>query len=82
MFLSSLSALLAQKEADINELKSKIAEVMALVPSSTTFSTPGSASPPHFSAPFARPDSREEERVLVTSTLNPNASDYTPKLTD
>jgi hypothetical protein len=74
--------LLAQKEQEIEELKSKVAEVMALMPSSgpTTYSspTPESSPSPHFSSNFATPPPQEED-VLAKSSLNPHASDYTPK---
>jgi hypothetical protein len=92
--------MLLQKDAQIANLESKIAEVMAVLPASSSFTPPVSTTNnPHFSATFTsptppplgsvslrdevpRPSSSpaDEHEVLVTSSsLNPNASDYTPK---
>ncbi len=76
--------LLLQKDQELAELKQKVAEAMALMPSSSYNSapTPGGESP-HFSAKFASPSAspaaEQEQDVLAMSSLNPNASDYTPK---
>lgn len=107
--LCSLSTgLLLQKDSQIANLESKIAEVMAVMPASSSFTPPvSSTNSPHFSATFTSPTpppmvmealglnnrgsspqqhqvtppptSQEELDVLVKSSLNPNASDYTPK---
>ncbi|XP_050392701.1 macoilin-1 [Patella vulgata] len=69
----------AEREAVIVELKSKIAEVMALIPSTTTYQSLNSerTSSPLFSAKLCQ----EQFPAPVTiSNLNPNASDYTPKM--
>ena len=81
-----VSDLLLRKDQDIAELKSKVAEVMALMPYASVSNdlNPGDLSP-HFSGNFteagasasATPPSQEED-VLSKSSLNPNASDYTP----
>lgn len=71
--------LLQQKEAEINELERKIAEVMAVLPSTSSFTTPSSGTVvSHFSSTFTNAGSG----VLTNSTLNPNASDYTPIVTE
>ncbi|XP_025097702.1 macoilin-2-like isoform X4 [Pomacea canaliculata] len=64
-----------EKDCEITELKSKIAEVMALIPSTSTYQSLGSerTSSPLFSSSF------RQEDIAVASDLNPNASDYTPK---
>ncbi len=83
LFLPYLGLLL-QKDQELAELKQKVAEAMALMPSSSYNSapTPGGESP-HFSAKFtspsASPAAEQEPDVLAMSSLNPNASDYTPK---
>ena len=79
--------LLIQKEHELEDLKQKVAEAMALMPPSSYNTTAaGSAAvaggeSPHFSAKFASPSASppKEEDVLAMSSLNPNASDYTPK---
>jgi len=73
--------LLVQKESELEELKQKIAEAMALVPASTYNHTSTGGESPHFSSKFASPPASppREEDVLAMSSLNPNASDYTPK---
>jgi len=60
-------SLLLQKDALIGELKSKVAEVMALVPSSGFNSLCSAACSSH-------------STVVSQSTLNPQASDYQPRL--
>ena len=77
--------MLAQKEVEISDVKSKIAEVMALIPANSTPFTSVSLdiSPsPHFSATFAKTSPVKEEDVLSKSSLNPNASDYCPKISN
>ena len=75
--VSVFSGMLLQKEQEINELKQKVAEVMALMPSMATYTPPSSNSSPHFSAKFT--NNIHDDDVLSKSSLNPNASDYTPK---
>ncbi len=69
--------MILQRNQDIVDLKSKMAEVMALLPSvPTSYANSNSDSPsPHFSANFTN---KPEDDVLSKSSLNPNASDYTP----
>lgn len=64
-----------EKDVEITELKSKIAEVMALIPSTNSYQSLSSdrTSSPLFSSKFCTED------LAVASDLNPNASDYTPK---
>ena len=71
-----ISGLLHQKDQEIAELKSKVAEVMALMPDTSNYHgpiTPDSVPSSHFANKFV-----QEEDVLSKSSLNPNASDYTP----
>ncbi|XP_064628490.1 macoilin-like [Lineus longissimus] len=65
-----------QKDRQIAELKSKIAEVMALMPTTTSSynNTMTESSPLYTSKYSPTPDD-----VIAKSNLNPNASDYTPK---
>ena len=66
-----------EKDVEITELKAKIGEVMALIPSTSSYqSLSGSErnSSPLFSTQFSC-----QEDITVASDLNPNASDYTPK---
>ena len=42
-----------QREAEVADLKTKVAEVMALVPSTSGFGSICTDSPPHFSSAFA-----------------------------
>lgn len=68
--------LLHQKDQEIADLKSKVAEVMALMPDTSNYHgpiSPDSVPSSHFSNKFV-----QEEDVLSKSSLNPNASDYTP----
>ncbi|RUS78285.1 hypothetical protein EGW08_013949 [Elysia chlorotica] len=85
----------AEKDNQILELKSKIAEVMALIPSPASVSSYSHHnsnernSSPLFSSNFspAHPDNRGASLQVYSngpdlassSELNPNASDYTPK---
>ncbi|XP_076466797.1 macoilin-like [Babylonia areolata] len=72
---------LQERDHEIRELKSKIAEVMALIPSTTTsYQTLGS-SDRNSSPLFSSTPSFCQEDLAVASDLNPNASDYTPKAT-
>lgn len=81
---------------EIADLKSKIAEVLALIPANFHQGPPSpsvSLALPHFSDTFAAaaaaaataaaitppPGLGDGEELAVTSSLNPNASDYTPK---
>ena len=72
-------ALLAKRELEIADLKQKIAEVLALMPASSyngSLCISECQSTPLFASKFSPP---HEEDVLAKSSLNPNASDYTPK---
>ncbi|XP_070190467.1 macoilin-like isoform X2 [Littorina saxatilis] len=64
-----------EKDMEITDLKAKIGEVMALIPSTSSYQSMGSErnSSPLFSTQFCQED------ITVASDLNPNASDYTPK---
>jgi len=81
-----LQGLLDQKDQQVAELKSKVAEVMALMPTTATFTSSANTSP-HFSGSFTSspllppPGVMVKNDVLVKSSLNPHASDYTPKVT-
>lgn len=73
-------SLLIQKDAEIADLKTKVAEVMALVPSTSGFGSICTDSLPHFSAAFTSQNPTASSVVLTKSNLNPNASDYQPKV--
>ena len=72
------AAMLIQRDMQITELKSKVAEVMALVPS-TGFGSICTDSPPHFSASFTTNQIvNPVTDSTAKSSLNPNALDYMP----
>lgn len=75
--------MLLQKEAEIADLKTKVAEVMALVPTASGYGNLSTDSPPHFSAAFTSNSmTMTSDPVIISkSNLNPNASDYQPKVT-
>ncbi|GFN80810.1 transmembrane protein 57b, partial [Plakobranchus ocellatus] len=93
--IKNLENTVAEKDSQILELKTKIAEVMALIPSPASVSSYSHHnsnernSSPLFSSNFspAHPDNRGASLQVYTngpdlassSELNPNASDYTPK---
>ena len=85
--LSSLSpGLLIQKEVELADLKSKFAEAMAFLPShpSSFATTAGTTSLAlHYSPAFviSSTGGGGSNDVLSKSSLNPAASDYTPKIT-
>jgi len=80
--------LLLQREQEIRELKSKVAEVMALSPYASVITSEHNGmgchdAMPHFSSSFTIPTMQngsppKQGNVLTMSSLNPNASDYTP----
>ena len=79
--------MLLKKEQKIADLQHKVGEVMSLLPSHpVTPPLPSESDSPtggYPNGPFSRNTPTEEsqdEDVLSTSNLNPNASDYTPKL--
>ncbi|BFZ10016.1 hypothetical protein BsWGS_13056 [Bradybaena similaris] len=83
-----LQNIVAEKDNEILELKSQIAEVMALIPSPavTTYSHHSHErnSSPLFSSNFSPSQDRTTNLfngcdLASSSELNPNASDYTPK---
>ena len=102
IFRIDVTALLMKKEVEIDEMKSRIAEVMALVPSTVAFSmssatdsghliystakfSPANTAPPSPPLPLSNHLQNQQDNgsgnngdVLTTSSLNPNASDYTP----
>lgn len=70
---------------ELADLKSKVAEVMAFIPTSpSNFTSVGASglgmrySPSSYGIPQMQ---SIEEDVLCKSSLNPAASDYTPKIT-
>lgn len=72
-----LKNVVQKKDFEIKDIKSRMAETMALLPSTHTYnglSSPESSSP-LFSSKFAKED------VIVKSNLNPHAKDYAPKTT-
>ncbi|XP_023223077.1 macoilin-1-like isoform X2 [Centruroides sculpturatus] len=80
--LEITQAMIVQKDKEIDELKSKIAEVMAVMPVTSTNNYP----PPAItlasgivSSLLYSPKFHTEEKV-TKSTLDPNASVYTPKV--
>ncbi|XP_055944736.1 macoilin-1-like isoform X1 [Argiope bruennichi] len=84
--LEIAQALLAQKDKEIDELKSKIAEVMAVMP---VTSSPNCYAPNQPAISLASgivssllysPKYMGEEKVVAKSNLDPNASVYTPKV--
>ncbi|CAL1275191.1 unnamed protein product [Larinioides sclopetarius] len=84
--LEIAQTLLAQKDKEIDELKSKIAEVMAVMP---VTSSPNCYSPNQPAISLASgivssllysPKYMGEEKVVAKSNLDPNASVYTPKV--
>ncbi|XP_077977202.1 macoilin-like [Glandiceps talaboti] len=69
---------LSKKDIEINELKSKIAEVMAVMPASTypgAVTSTVSSVTPRYSASFCNLD----DETHMGSSLDPNASVYHPK---
>lgn len=85
-FLFCLIAMLSQKDKEIDELKSKIAEVMAVMP---VTSSPNcySPNPPAISLASGivssllyTPKYNMGEEKVAKSNLDPNASVYTPKV--
>ena len=79
-FFVNISGLLLTKDGEINDLQTKVAEVMALVPSTSGFGAMCTDTPPHFSAAFTSHNMMGSGVVLSKSNLNPNASDYQPKV--
>ncbi|CAL1538922.1 unnamed protein product [Lymnaea stagnalis] len=87
--IKNLQNIVAEKDSEILELKSKIAEVMALIPSPavTSYSHHSNErnSSPLFSSNFSPAQDRSNMQVYngtdlaSSSELNPNASDYKPK---
>lgn len=75
----------AEKDAEILDLKSKVAEVMALIPSPTSSSYHNHTNERNSSPLFATKDISSQMPVFngqdlaSSSELNPNATDYTPK---
>lgn len=77
-----LQGIIQKKDQEIVDLKSKLSEVMALMPPSSSdgmsLSSSGSSSPsPLYSNAIGQQQS--ENGMIIKSTLNPHASDYTPK---
>jgi len=70
----------AEKDSEILELKSKVAEVMALIPSTTYHHTERNSSPLFASKDISSQMTVYNGQDLASSSeLNPNATDYTPK---
>ncbi|XP_076372708.1 macoilin isoform X2 [Tachypleus tridentatus] len=72
-------SLLSQKEKEIEELKSKVAEVMAVMPPTSTYAAVSLESDMVSSSMLYSPKFISEEKV-TKSSLDPNASVYTPKI--
>ncbi|XP_029648235.1 macoilin-like [Octopus sinensis] len=72
-----LKNIVQKKELEITDIKSKMAEAMALLPSTNTFNGlhTSTESSPLFTSKYAKED------VIVKSNLNPHAKDYAPKTT-
>lgn len=75
--IKHLQNTIREKDMEISELQSKIGEVMALIPSTSSYQSMGSE---RNSSPLFSTKHCQEERSMG-SALNPNANDYTPKTT-
>ncbi|XP_069125632.1 macoilin-1-like [Argopecten irradians] len=76
-----LKNLVAEKDKEIADLKSKVTEAMAInmMPSSTTVNGCGmetTSTSPLYSSNF-----KKDNSMVIKSNLNPHATDYTPKTT-
>ncbi|XP_076329101.1 macoilin-1-like isoform X2 [Tachypleus tridentatus] len=72
-------SLLIQKEKEIEELKSKVAEVMAVMPPTLTYAVVSLESDMVSSSMLYSPKFMSEDKG-TTSLLDPNASIYTPNI--
>ncbi|XP_076307627.1 macoilin-like isoform X3 [Tachypleus tridentatus] len=72
-------SLLTQKEKEIEELKSKVAEVMAVMPPTSTYAVVSLESDMVSSSMLYSPKFMSEDKG-TTSSLDPNASIYTPNI--
>ncbi|XP_077539930.1 macoilin-like isoform X4 [Haemaphysalis longicornis] len=82
-------AMLTHKEKEVDDLKTKIAEVMAVMPATSTYPA---VAPPALDSELVSsllyspkfitgpPPATAEEKKLPKSNLDPNASVYTPKM--
>lgn len=81
-------AMLTHKEKEVDDLKTKIAEVMAVMPATSTYPA---VAPPSLDSELVSsllyspkfitsPPPAAEEKKLPKSNLDPNASVYTPKM--
>lgn len=82
-------AMLTHKEKEVDDLKTKIAEVMAVMPATSTYPA---VAPPALDSELVSsllyspkfitgpPPAAAEEKKLPKSNLDPNASVYTPKM--
>ncbi|KAH9490902.1 Macoilin-1 [Bulinus truncatus] len=85
--IKNLQNIVSEKDTEILELKSKIAEVMALIPSPAVTSYSHHSNERNSSPLFSSNFSPAQERSAMyngtdlasSSELNPNASDYKPK---
>lgn len=77
------TGVIQKRDQEIVDLKSKMSEVMALMPPNAvvdgiTLPSSGNSSPsPLYSA--AQSQNTTENGIIIKSNLNPHASDYTPK---
>ena len=79
--LFCFTALILQKDKEIDELKSKIAEMMAVMPATSSFTGLDSSliSSMLYSSKFTSDQANSADLSIKKSTLDPNASVYTPK---
>ncbi|XP_060067723.1 macoilin-like [Ylistrum balloti] len=76
-----LKNLVAEKDKEIADLKSKVTEAMAInmMPSSTTVN--GCGMETTSTSPLYSSNYKKENSMVIKSNLNPHATDYTPKTT-
>ncbi|KAL3881423.1 hypothetical protein ACJMK2_027867 [Sinanodonta woodiana] len=69
-------AAIIKRDEEIADLKSRMSEVMALMPATSTMNEMNS---PTTSSPLYSHKGHVNNDMIIKSTLNPHASDYTPK---
>ena len=79
--LSFLSGLLIEKDRELADIKSKIAEAMALHMIPTTSACMNGIDTDSVMTSPLYSNKQQREDGIVKSNLNPHASDYTPKNT-
>lgn len=73
-----LQGVIQKRDEEIADLKSKMSEVMALMPNSSMDGMSRSKSESSSPSPLFS-QSQSNDHMIVKSNLNPHASDYTPK---